>query len=160
MLIKDTYDLKWFVLRVKPNHEKKVTQLLLELNFQAYNPIVKVKRKWSDRIKTIELPAIPGMIFIKTNLIHKNKIFCSSSIKGWLYENNLPVNIRDSEIEKLKIGLESRDWISNSKTVKVGDHLLLEELGINTIIRKTGLNTLWVEVLKTNIIIKLKNRAV
>ena len=56
MLMKDSYDLKWFVLRVKPNHEKKVTQLLLELNFQAYNPIVKVKRKWSDRIKTIELP--------------------------------------------------------------------------------------------------------
>ena len=97
--MKDSYDLKWFVLRVKPNHEKKVTQLLLELNFQAYNPIVKVKRKWSDRIKTIELPAIPGIIFIKTNLIHKNKIFCSLSIKGWFYENNSPVNVRESEIE-------------------------------------------------------------
>jgi hypothetical protein len=152
--------LEWFVLRVKPKHEKKVTQLLLELNFQAYNPIVKVKRKWSDRIKTIELPAIPGMIFIKTNLIHKNKIFCSSSIKGWLYENNSPVNVRESEIEALKIGLESKDWISNSKTVQAGDYLLLEELGINTIVSKTGLNTVWAEVLKTNIIIKLKNRAV
>ena len=66
MLIKDIYSLKWFVLRVKPKQKKKVTQLLVELNFQAYNPIVKVKRKWSDRIKTIELPAIPGIIFIKT----------------------------------------------------------------------------------------------
>ena len=150
--------LKWFVLRVKPKHEKKVTQLLLELNFQAYNPIVKVKRKWSDRIKTIELPAIPGIIFIKTNLIHKNKIFCSSSIKGWLYENNSPVNVRESEIESLKIGLESKDWISNSKTVQAGDHLLFEELGINTIVSKTGLNTVWVEVLKTNIVIKLKKQ--
>ena len=53
MLIKDTCDLKWFLLRVKPNHEKKVTQLLLELNFQAYNPIVKVKRKWSGHFKEI-----------------------------------------------------------------------------------------------------------
>ena len=150
--------LKWFVLRVKPKHEKKVTKLLLELNFQAYNPIVKVKRKWSDRIKTIELPAIPGIIFIKTNLIHKNKIFCSSSIKGWLYENNSPVNVRESEIEALKIGLESKDWISNSKTVQAGDHLLLEELGINTIVSKTGLNTVWAEVLKTNIEIKLKKQ--
>ena len=150
--------LKWFVLRVKPKHEKKVTQLLLELNFQAYNPIVKVKRKWSDRIKTIELPAIPGIIFIKTNLIHKNKIFCSSSIKGWLFENNSPVFVRESEIETLKIGLESRDWISNSKTVKAGDHLLLQELGISTIVSKTGLNTIWVEVLKTNIVIKLKKQ--
>ena len=150
--------LKWFVLRVKPKHEKKVTQLLLELNFQAYNPIVKVKRKWSDRIKTIELPAIPGIIFIKTNLIHKNKIFCSSSIKGWLYENNSPVNVRESEIEALKIGLESKDWISNSKTVQAGDHLLLEELGINTIVSKTGLNTVWAEVLKTNMVIKLKKQ--
>ena len=150
--------LKWFVLRVKPKHEKKVTQLLLELNFQAYNPIVKVKRKWSDRIKTIELPAIPGIIFIKTNLIHKNKIFCSSSIKGWLYENNSPVNVRESEIEALKIGLESKDWISNSKTVQAGDHLLLQELGINTIVSKTGLNTVWAEVLKTNIVIKFKKQ--
>ena len=78
MLMKDSYDLTWFVLRVKPNHEKKITQLLLELNFQAYNPIVKVKRKWSDRIKTIELPWRKRETLLTFYRRHTSCVFCNT----------------------------------------------------------------------------------
>ena len=63
---------KWFVLKVKPRHEKKVSDLLENLSIKIYNPTIEVFRKWSDRVKKVKLPAIPGIIFVKTNLIDKN----------------------------------------------------------------------------------------
>lgn len=96
------HNISWFVLRVKTRHENKVAELLERQDFKIYNPTIKVKKKWSDRIKTIDLPAIPGIIFIQTSLLEKNKVFCSTSIKGWFYENKVPVTVMDNELEILK----------------------------------------------------------
>ena len=71
------HNIRWFVLRVKTRHENKVAKLLERQDFKIYNPTIKVKRKWSDRIKTIDLPAIPGIIFIQTSLLEKNHVFHS-----------------------------------------------------------------------------------
>ena len=70
----------WFVLKVKPRHEKKVSDLLENLSIKIYNPTIEVFRKWSDRVKKVKLPAIPGIIFVKTNLIDKNNFYSSSII--------------------------------------------------------------------------------
>ena len=96
---------KWFVLRVKCKHEKKVSDILENLNFKIYCPTITVLRKWSDRIKKINLPAIPGIIFIYTNLKEKNKIFNSSSILGWFYENKKPVIVTQEELTILFFSL-------------------------------------------------------
>ena len=150
------HNISWYVLRVKSRHENKVAKLLESLNFKIYNPIIKVKRKWSDRIKTIDLPAIPGIIFIQTSLLEKNKVFCSTSIKGWFYENKVPVTVKDDEIKILKKSLGGKIWVSNNKEAKVGDLMFLETLGVNAIISKVGMNFIWAQLESTNIILKLK----
>lgn len=149
----------WFVLRVKTKHENKVAKLLERQNFKVYNPTIKVNRKWSDRIKTINIPAIPGIVFIRIRLHEKNKVFCSTSIKGWLYENNVPVIVKVDEIDILKKNLKSKVWVSKEQDIKIGDLLFLEKIGVNTIINKIGFNFIWAQVKSTNITLKLKREA-
>ena len=150
----------WFVLNVKPRHEKKVAEILERQDFNVYNPTIKVKRKWNDRIKWIDLPAIPGIIFIQTSLLEKNKIFCSTSIKGWFYENKEPVTVKDYELEILKKSLTDKVWISKDKEIKVGDLMFLETLEVNAIISKVGMNFIWAQLKSTNITLKLKREVV
>ena len=38
---------QWFVLKVKPRHEKKVSDLLENLSVKIYNPTLEVFKKWS-----------------------------------------------------------------------------------------------------------------
>ena len=154
------HNIRWFVLRVKSRHENKVAELLERQHFKIYNPTIKVKRKWSDRIKTIDLPAIPGIIFIQTNLLEKNKVFCSTSIKGWFYENKVPVTVKDDELEILKKSLGDKIWVSNQKVINIGDLLFLENLGVNAIINKVGMNFIWVQLKSTNVTLKLNREAV
>ena len=139
------YNIRWFVLRVKARHENKVAELLERQDFNVYNPTIKVKRKWSDRIKTINLPAIPGIIFIQTGLLEKNQVFHSSSILGWFYENKIPVTVTENELKLLENSLSNRRWFGNYKDLILGDVLFLEHLGIDSII-KIGMNHIWVMV--------------
>ena len=95
---------QWFVLKVKPRYEKKVSDLLENLSIKIYNPTIEVFRKWSDGVKKVKLPAIPGIIFVKTKIIDKNNFFYSSSIISWLYENKNLVKVNQKELEYYQIG--------------------------------------------------------
>ena len=146
---------QWFVLKVKPRHEKKVSDLLENLSIKIFNPTIEVFRKWSDRVKKVKLPAIPGFIFVETNLIEKNKIFYSSSIIGWLCENKNPVTVNKKELELLDNSLNQISWIDKNK-IKKGDVVFLENLGINVIINKLGMSYIWANVRYSNISLKIK----
>ncbi len=147
---------QWLVLKVKPRHEKKVSDLLEKLGIKIYNPIIEVFRKWSDRVKKIKVPAIPGIVFVKTKLIDKNNFFYSSSIIGWLYENKNPVTVNQKELELLDNSLNNRSWINNSKKINIGDVVFLEHLGIDVIINKLGMSYIWASIRHSNIPLKIK----
>ena len=146
---------RWFILRVKVRHEKKVAKLLERQEFKIYNPTIKIKRKFSDRIKTIDYSAIPGIIFVQTSLLEKNQVFHSSSILGWFYENKIPVTVTENELKLLENSLSNRRWFGNYKDLILGDVLFLEHLGIDSIIKKIGMNHIWVMVKNSNLNLKL-----
>ena len=147
---------QWFVLKVKSRHEKKVCDILVNLNLNIYNPTISIYRKWSDRIKKIKIPAIPGIIFVKTNLKEKNNFFYSNSIIGWLYENKKPVTVNDNDLELLENNLNNKSWVNNDKKINLGDIVFLEYLGIDVIINELGMSYIWANIRNSNISLKIK----
>lgn len=57
----------WYLIYTKPRQERKVMSQILEKNIQAYLPVIKEKRKWSDRIKNIVMPLFPSYVFTYLN---------------------------------------------------------------------------------------------
>jgi len=49
----------WFALRVRPNYEKPVAAALRGKGFQEFLPLVRSRRRWSDRVKVMDLPLFP-----------------------------------------------------------------------------------------------------
>ena len=64
---------KWIAVYTKPRHEKTVENELLKKGFEVYLPILKERRKWSDRKKWVEFPLFRSYIFVKTEI--KNSLF-------------------------------------------------------------------------------------
>ena len=56
---------KWYAIFTKSRSEKKVYERLLDADIEAFLPIVKTVRQWSDRKKTVYLPLIPSYVFVK-----------------------------------------------------------------------------------------------
>lgn len=58
-------EVKWFVGFVKSCQEKKVAAALDSLGIAHYLPVIREKRKWSDRTKVVDRIVIPGIIFVR-----------------------------------------------------------------------------------------------
>ena len=96
----------WFVLYVNVRHEKKVMDRLIEKGMEAYVPIVKSMKQWSDRKKIVEFPLFTGYVFVK---LDKSKMDAPRSIPGvlnFLSFSSGPANVREEEIEGLKFFIE------------------------------------------------------
>ena len=59
---------KWIAVYTKPRHEKTVSNELYKKGYEVYLPLLKEKRKWSDRKKWIEFPLFKSYLFVKTDI--------------------------------------------------------------------------------------------
>lgn len=54
----------WYVVYVKPRHEKKICSNM-ELRFiKAFMPVQRKASKWHDRIRMVDFPLFPGYLFV------------------------------------------------------------------------------------------------
>jgi transcription antitermination factor NusG len=108
----------WYALRVKPNHEKSVSILLREKKIEQYLPLFKSKRRWSDRVKELELPLFPGYLFCRLNLDLDNRMPVLTT-PGLLYivgRGKTPEPVEENEIQAIQSisasGLTYEPWQS------------------------------------------------
>ena len=66
-------DKQWIVVRSKPRSEKVAHNELVKKNIEAYLPLLKERRKWSDRKKWVEFPLFSSYLFARIDI--KDSIF-------------------------------------------------------------------------------------
>ena len=59
---------KWIAVYTKPRHEKTVSNELHKKGYEVYLPLLKERRKWSDRKKWVEFPLFKSYLFVKTDI--------------------------------------------------------------------------------------------
>jgi transcription antitermination factor NusG len=55
----------WYPLQTRYQCEKKVDAGLRDMGFESFAPMRLETRRWSDRIKVVELPVFPGYMFVR-----------------------------------------------------------------------------------------------
>jgi len=140
----------WYVLYVKSRHEKKVYDLLLELSIDAFLPMVKTIRKWSDRKKIILKPLFTSYVFV--NITSSLDFHKSISVNGactYIQFGKDYARVTENEINKLKL-LVGEMEISNIET-----NVELPKIGEIRRITYGPLSGLECEVLSVNNIKKI-----
>ena len=108
--------LKWYAIYTRPRWEKKVNTLLLQKGIEVYCPLNKVRRKWSDRMKTIEEPLFKSYVFVKVSEDEKTNVRMTNGVVNFVYWNGKPAIIKEKEIQTIKRFL---DEYENVETVKM-----------------------------------------
>lgn len=94
--------MKWHALYVKSRSEKKTAETLQSKNIEAYVPLVKTMRQWSDRKKMIELPLLNGYVFIKIPTSSQELVLQNKGVVSFVKSEGRIAEIREVEIERLK----------------------------------------------------------
>ncbi|NBX12194.1 MAG: UpxY family transcription antiterminator [Chitinophagaceae bacterium] len=100
---------KWFAIYTKPRWEKKVNQLLTDKGVECYCPLNKVKRKWSDRTKTVEEPLFKSYVFVKVSEEERTKVRLTNGVVNFVYWNGKPAIVREKEIQAIKLFLDEHE---------------------------------------------------
>jgi transcription antitermination factor NusG len=149
----------WYVVYTKPRSEKKVLGRLQEAEFEAYCPLQKVKKIWTDRKKWIEEPIFKSYCFVRIKHNQFQDIREIQGIVNFVYWLKKPAIIRDEEIDELK-NLFSKHPIKSiqHREVKLDQEVTIKR-GIlsneKAIVKKIFKNTITVEIKALNIKIAL-----
>lgn len=112
-------DTKWYVAYTYPRAEKAIHQKLTELGVEAFLPLHKVKRKWSDRIKEIEVPLFSNYLFVNTGLVDIPRLADINGIAKFVSFRKEFATIREKEITLIK------KLVSYGKDVRVEQNRLI-----------------------------------
>lgn len=99
----------WFVLYTKSRNEKLVADKLRAMDVEVYCPLVKTKRKWSDRVKTVEEPLFRSYCFVRLEEHERASVFAVPGVVRYLFWLKKPAVVRDEEIETIKLMLNEVD---------------------------------------------------
>lgn len=127
---------KWLAVYTKPRCEKKVHQLLTDKGFESYCPLNKVRRKWSDRVKTVEEPLFKSYVFVRVDEEEQGKVRMINGVVNFVYWLGKPAVIKDKDINNIKRFLSDYEEVrvepitlAPSQQVEVTSGLLMDVKG-------------------------------
>lgn len=112
---------KWFVFYTKSRAEKKTLEYLQKFGFEAWLPMHKVVRQWSDRKKKLEVPLFNSYIFVKDIEANIQEIVKVPGISWNIRHNERPAILRESELQTIQ------RFLASGLTIEIGSSQNLEK---------------------------------
>lgn len=110
--------MNWYVLYTAARAEKRVEVRLKEMGVEVYLPIHRTKRRWSDRVKMVDMPLFSSYVFVR----HPEHLLWGLlgiyGVSRIVYYLGKPAVVRDYEIDAIKEFLKIAE---NKEIVSVGD---------------------------------------
>jgi transcription antitermination factor NusG len=124
---------KWVIAIVTNNTEKKCSEKLMKMGYEAYVPTQQEKHKWcTGKTKTIARIVLPSLVFVRVNELERKEIVALSFIHKFMtnragtvdcYNRHSIATIPDKQIDMLKFMLYNSDTpvTINPMPLKLGD---------------------------------------
>ncbi len=77
---------QWHVAYVKSRSEKKVKERLDKMQLEAFLPLMKTVRQWSDRKKTVQTPLFNGYIFVFVTPENLTRVRMVEGVVNFIYQ--------------------------------------------------------------------------
>src|SRR5688572_26002940 len=122
MIMDYTY---WYAVYTRSRHEKHVAEILARRGVETYVPL---RRDWSrrrDRKLTIEVPAMPGYLFVRCRLYAEVRAAIKSTlgVLRFVETAGRPCVIPEREIESLRVALANAANVEGHPYLRVGDRV-------------------------------------
>jgi transcription termination/antitermination protein NusG len=101
--------------------------MLEEKGVENFLPLYRTRKKWADRMKTLDLPLFPGYLFGRFDAKHRFPIMSTSGVLGVVGNGRQLLAVETSEIDAIRrllaSGLECEPW----KTFVSGDPVRIDD---------------------------------
>jgi transcription antitermination factor NusG len=117
----------WYALKVRPRFERTVVAHLRSRGYDPFLPCYSVKRKWTDRVKSIELPLFPGYVFCQFDVNARFPIVTTPGVSFIVGAGRVPQAIAEEEVESIRAVVNSGLHYEPYPYLNVGQLVLVEQ---------------------------------
>jgi transcription antitermination factor NusG len=117
---------QWYALQVRLRFEKIVALHLQNKGYEHYLPVYRRRRRWSDRIKEVELPLFPGYVFCKFDIFQRLPILIVPGVLSVVGFGKNPVSVPEDEINAVQSVVKSGLNYEPSKFIVAGQMVRVE----------------------------------
>ncbi len=116
---------QWYAIRTRSRHEKMVSDQLEKQGIENFLPLVKRNRKWSDRIKEVELPLFTGYNFVRLAFGSPDRlqVLKTHGVAGFVGRNAASSAIPENQIQDIRTLLASKVAFEEQPFLKVGQRV-------------------------------------
>jgi len=151
----------WFAILARSGREKYATMLLENGGFECFLPISKSTRKWSDRMKDIDVPLFPGYLFCRMNPNDRLPVLTTPGVMQIAGIGKMPIPVDEHEIEAVRqierSGLAATPWpyLRVGNTARIEEGPLRGVAGIVVKIKSALKLVLSIELLQRSIAVEI-----
>lgn len=98
---------KWYPVYTHPRAEKKAYETLTKKGIEAYLPLQRRLKQWSDRKKWVEEPLIKSYIFVRIPQPAQAEVLMTKGIARFIYFSGKVATMPDNQIDELKLLMAS-----------------------------------------------------
>jgi transcription antitermination factor NusG len=133
--------LPWYALRVQSRLGSLASTTLRGKGYEEFLPLYRSRRRWSDRIKELELPLFPGYLFCRFDASDRlMPILTTPGVIRIVGIGKTPAPVDDDEIEAIRVilrsGLAAQPWpllhVGSKVYIEAGPLAGLEGIITNT----------------------------
>jgi transcriptional antiterminator RfaH len=100
-------NLKWYPVYTHPRAEKKAYTALVDKGVEAYLPLNRRLKQWSDRKKWVEEPLIKSYLFVRIADNALANVLMTKGIARFIYFSGRVTAMPDRQIQELKLVMAS-----------------------------------------------------
>ncbi|MEJ5367268.1 MAG: UpxY family transcription antiterminator [Bryobacteraceae bacterium] len=115
----------WYAVRVKPKFERVVAQSLASKDIPSFLPLYKERRRWSDRVKLVELPLFPGYVFCSLDIRRRLPALQTPGVLHFVSFDGEPAPVDPSELETLQQAVASGTALAPWPYLKEGQRVVV-----------------------------------
>lgn len=147
----------WFILYTASRAEKKVAERLAQDGYQVYLPLHKERKKWSDRIKVVEVPLFNSYLFVHCTQSKLPYVCSTPGVSHPVYHDHKPAVIREKDLKAIEEFLKLAE---EKKIIRVGDTVEMDAGPLKSARGKVlriarGIATLRVDILNATLKVEL-----
>ncbi|MDF1576667.1 MAG: UpxY family transcription antiterminator [Bacteroidales bacterium] len=105
---------KWYAVYTRPRFEKQVLKGLLDQGIEAYLPLIKTMREWSDRKKMVEVPLFSSYVFVHIDRRHYDQVLRTHGAVKYITFEGKAASIPSEQINNLKIIVDSNEKVETT----------------------------------------------
>ena len=117
----------WYAVRVRSHHERIASTVIESKGFECFLPLYKARRRWSDRIKELDLPLFPGYVFCSFEPAQHGLVVSSPGVASVVKFGLELAPVAPDELESVELLIKSRLDLMPWPRIECGERVCIEE---------------------------------